>query len=662
MRPHAPAAALVLCALALLPGCAGPGGASGASSAAFDTDDGSEADRLLAVGDFENAARLYRDALQRDPDSPVLREKLRTAERSAAQLRAAQALDAAVKGDADAAHRHLAAAESYAPDAPIVRRTRQQLDDVLKAAFRARELAQQAEPLLEIEPEAAQDLLAEARRLDPKNPRIVQRLREATLRAEAARAAKRAEEAWDRGDRETALRDLEGAQFGGKPVGQAHALRVRIESDLLRETLDAELDVLRAARRTSIEASLSSSAVRTIRDRLVAALTDRSSGLLAQDRPALAALYETECLRLGVAIDTPALDAVTQRAQIHVAVAPFEDGTGGDVDGLRLARDLAARLVADARGGGAAIGVLEPGPDQEKLLAAYPRALRLTGRALDARVAEGPRNTILRRVPVKVDRRLEPNPEALHAEVEHREADAKLTAVRGLVADAQEELDRLESVAFQRGPSGRRISQGQAHYEIAISRAESKLANLRRREKDLADVETAARERLLATPRQIEVPVWGERQVEVLEFKKVASVRVHLRLAAGDETLLEADVTGSAVHDELIAPEIPDADLPADPDQTPDDAAMARDAAAHFATVAAGRIREAAEQAARRFLLDARTAEQAGRKEEAAEGYALYLLSTAEVASPHRADAARALYDLVGVRVPLRTGAEGDPR
>jgi hypothetical protein len=83
---------------------------------------------------------------------------------------------------------------------------------------------------------------------------------------------------------------------------------------------------------------------------------------------------------------------------------------------------------------------------------------------------------------------------------------------------------------------------------------------------------------------------------------------------------------------------------------------MARRAADHFATVAAGRIRESAERAARRFLVDARRAEQSGRKKEAAEAYALYLLSTAEVSSPRRADAARALYELAEVRVPLRTG------
>ena len=46
-----------------------------------------------------------------------------------------------------------------------------------------------------------------------------------------------------------------------------------------------------------------------------------------------------------------------------------------------------------------------------------------------------------------------------------------------------------------------------------------------------------------------------------------------------------------------------------------------------------------------------------GRKDEAAERYALYLLATPEVGSTERAEAARALADLLGVHVALRTGA-----
>ncbi len=402
--------------------------------------------------------------------------------------------------------------------------------------------------------------------------------------------------------------------------------------------------------------------MRTIRDRLVAALTAEAGRLLEANRPAVAALLETECLRLGVAIATPAVDAVTKRAQIHIAIAAFDDATGGDGDGLRLARELAARLRADARGGGAALGVIDPGPGHERLAAAYPRALRLTGTARAARVAEGPRNTIVRHVPVKVDAVMETNPAAVRAEADLRQTETRLEALRELVADAQEELGRLEEIPFVRGPSGRRVRQGQAQFELRLARAESRVANLQRREGALAAEENAARERLLVIPQQRSVPVFGEHPLEVVELRKVAKITVRLRLVAGDKTLLDADVTGTAAHDEVIAPAFPEAGIEEDPDDTPDDAAMARDAAAHFAVVAAGRIRAAAEQAARRFLVDARAAERAGRAAEAAEGYALYLLSTAEVASPRRADAARALFDLGGVRVPLRTGAPKDLR
>ena len=664
MSTPPPRCAALFCAILLLSACAGTEGPSRDEHTTFDLapDSGSDADRLLAVGDFEAAARLYQDALIDDPGSSVLLEKLATARRSAAQLRASQALEAASRGDSVNARRHLAAAEEYAPTAPIVRRTRAQLDDVLRAAFRATELVAQAEDLMDRDPEGSQDLLAEARRLDPKSPRIVRLLQEATLRAEAARASVRAERYWTEGDRERAVRELETAKFEGRTVSHANSVRALMEGDLMRETLDGELDTLRSARAISIDASLSSAAVRTIRDRLVAKLSGDAGRLIEADRPAVAALLETECLRLGVPVATPALDAVTARAQIYVAVAAFEDGTGGDVDGLRLARAVAARLVADARGGGAALGVIEPGPDQERLLAAHPRALRLTGQAIDARVSEGPRNAITRRIDVRVNSRLEPNPEAMRAEAEVNEVDARLSAVRELVADAETELARLEAAPFVRGSGGVRVGQGRVDLELSIRRAEARRDNLQRKASALSNERAAAQERLLAIPQQRDVPIYGEQTIEVLEFRKVAKVTAKLRMVAGDDVLLDSTVTGTAVHDEVVAPAVPGADLAEDPDDTPDDAAMAREAAAHFAVVAAGSIRTAAERAARRFLLDARAAERAGNPAAAAEGYALYLLSTAEVASPHRADAARALYDLAGVRVPLRTGAEGELR
>ena len=81
----------------------------------------------------------------------VLIEKLRTATHSAAQARAAKALEAAARGDSPDARRHLAAAESYAPDSAVVRRARAQLEDTLVAAYRATELVSEAEVLMEHE-------------------------------------------------------------------------------------------------------------------------------------------------------------------------------------------------------------------------------------------------------------------------------------------------------------------------------------------------------------------------------------------------------------------------------------------------------------------------------------------------------------------------------
>ena len=62
--------------------------------------------------------------------------------------------------------------------------------------------------------------------------------------------------------------------------------------------------------------------------------------------------------------------------------------------------------------------------------------------------------------------------------------------------------------------------------------------------------------------------------------------------------------------------------------------------------------------AARRFLRQGREAERQGRRDAAAEAYALYLLATPDTPSPQRADAARAVEELTGVHVVLRTGAE----
>jgi len=620
------------------------------------------ADQMLNSGEYEAAVAFYDQALETAPGSAVVLEKMATAKRMAAQVRAVRAVDAASKGNADEARGHLKKAEIYDASAPVVRRARAQLEDVLRAAAEAKSMKGDAKKVMARDPERARDLLANARQLDPLDREIVLLLREATLRCEAARAAQRAAAAWRAGQRTKAVRELSNAKFAGLPVMAADVIRAEIENDLLEETLpgksaaSTDVESLRKAREISVQIGLDGTAVRAIRKRLTGALQEEAARLMNDGRPAVAALLETECLRLGASISTPALDAIAERAQIRIAVAAFDDGTYGDVDGLRLARALATRLELDARGGGAAFSILPPSPDQERLLAAYPRALTLTGRATSARVAEGPRNTVVRRITLQEGVRIESNPALAVIKAEIRVLAGRRTAIKERADDAREELNRLNDIPFVRRPTGEFIGEGRASYELSLAHAESRVNNLRRREKSLAQQEAAARRRAATLPPRRETAIYGEYPLETLEFRKVAEVTVRLVLKEGDAILLDADVTGSAHHDEIVAPGLPEIDMAEDPDDTPDDAAMARAAADHFAVIAAGRIRHAAERAARRFLLDARQAEKSGRAAEAAEAYALYLLSTAEVSSPRRADAARALFDLAGVRVVVRTG------
>lgn len=648
----------VLCTPGLLSACAGSGAGTTTSETLADLETPiAKADRMLRSGDYESAVAYYDQALEDAPGSMVVEEKLATAKRMAAQSRAVRAIDAASRGKSDEARGHLKKAEIYDINAPVVRRARSQLGDVLRAAGEATGLKEDARAYMEPDPQHARDLLSRARRLDDKDPEIVSMLREATLRTEASRAAGRAAEAWRAGRRSVAVRELSGARFAGEPVVAAEIARTEIEGDLLEETVvGADVETLRDARRISIEIGLSGPVMRTLRQRLVTALQSRSTEFLDDGRPAVAALLETECLRLGTKIPTPALDAIADRAQIRIAVAPFSDATGGDVDGLRLARALSARLETDARGGGAAFAILHPAADQERLLAAYPRALRLTGEARSARVSESPRNTIVRKVPLEEGVRIETNPALAVIIAEIGVLEDRRTAAEEKVADAQTIVDRLNDIPVARRQTGEFIGEGRASYELALARAESRLTNLKRREKSLAQQAAAARRRAASLPQRRETALFGEYPLETLQFKKVAEVTVRVRMVAGDDVLLDADITGSTHHDEVVAPGLPEIGLAEDPDDTPDDAAMARAAADHFATVAAGRIRDSAERAARRFLLDARAAEKSGRAAEAAEAYALYLLSTAEVSSPRRADAARALFDLAKIRVPLRTG------
>jgi predicted pyridoxine 5'-phosphate oxidase superfamily flavin-nucleotide-binding protein len=169
------------------------------------------------------------------------------------------------------------------------------------------------------------------------------------------------------------------------------------------------------------------------------------------------------------------------------------------------------------------------------------------------------------------------------------------------------------------------------------------------------DAEVAARKQAATLNREIEEPVWAEQIVVVTTSSKTVQITAHVELVAGDERLLSQDVTAAAQHRETVSDGYAPGGIAPDPDETPDDATMAALAADRFAAMAAGRVRAAAEGAARKHLAAARSSLTAGRRDEAAESYAMYLLATPDAASPDRAEAARALADLLGVHVALQT-------
>ncbi len=613
-----------------------------------------QGDRLLQAGDFEGAARAYERHLADEPGSPVVEEKLKTAHGRSAHAWAIQALELAAAGEAEAADALLTRAETRAPWAAAVRRARNELGDRVDQSRRSAQLRSEAEALMRSDPEAAMDRLAEARQMNPGDADLVRLLREATLRTDAQLSARRAAAAWDRGDRDVALRELSHASFAGTRVTVAEVLLARIGRDLEAEATSGDLNTRRAARQTGVEAGLPTARRQALRELLGEALAARAGDLLATGRPATAALLEIERRRLGIDGATPALDAVRDRAQLEVAVLPFEDATGGDVDGLRLARAIVNRIVEDAGGGGLAIrAFLATDP---AVVAARPRALRLSGRVTRVRVGEGPRSRSRKMVRVQTGVREEVNPAAAEAAADLDRVEAREAIGARELEDARDELSELESLPHVKGPRGKRIGTARSELEIAIARAQIRVNRAQRRHDDLAGEALRARTRVSTTPTRAEIPIWGERARSIVEFRKAATLTASIQLTDGSDTLLDAPVSGSASHDEVIADALPDAGLPADPDETPDDAEMARRAAEHFAGLAAGQVRTAAIAAARHLLQDARAAERAGRTDDAAEGYAMYLLVTPEVASPQRADAARALRELAGVSVAVRTG------
>ena len=160
-RPLAAAAprwALCATVLALAAGCASSGAGDDPRAGS-----GVDGDARMAAGDFEGAAVEYERQLRRNPESPVLQEKLLNARRRAAQMHAQAALRAADEGDGDRARAELERAEQLGGDVLSVRSTRQELDARLAGSQRAADLRSQAKGLLASDPEQAERLLDEAR-------------------------------------------------------------------------------------------------------------------------------------------------------------------------------------------------------------------------------------------------------------------------------------------------------------------------------------------------------------------------------------------------------------------------------------------------------------------------------------------------------------------
>jgi hypothetical protein len=216
-------------------------------------------------------------------------------------------------------------------------------------------------------------------------------------------------------------------------------------------------------------------------------------------------------------------------------------------------------------------------------------------------------------------------------------------------------LDSLKALGYAKGDGTPR--QGEVEYQTKLAAATVRANRAGEMFQRARDAEIALKQEAGTIPRDIEEPVWAEHVLTITSSTKTAQITAHVELKSGDRSLLSQDVSAAAQHKETVSDGFPPGGIPADPDETPDDAAMAVLAADRFSAIAAGRVRTAAADAARDLLVDARRAESAGKRDAAAEGYAMYLLSTSDAASPERADAARALEELLGVHVALRTGA-----
>lgn len=644
-RPSATAGlalALGLLLSATLPGCAGTGNGDLALR-----DDG---DRLLRAGNYEQAARAYERRLSAEPDSEELRENLRNAHELAARARAGQAVRALDRNEPDAAAAHLAIADSFAGYLGVVKRAHELIDPRIASAEAARKLRSEAQDCFDMAPERARDLLALAREKDPTNASITLLLQQATLRAEAERGTRKAAAAWSAGDREGVVDGLLDARYRGNLVPSARTVRERIERSLRAELHPDEPDRARADWEFAVRIGATSDTLRVVREAATLRLREAAAKLLSEGRPATAAVLEVSAQRMGDDSATPALDAVRSTSTVRLSVLPFEDATGGEIDGRRVSRAIAARIADDVRGGGVAITVTGPGEPP------IEGALRLAGRAVSRRVGRDDVGSTEETVSVRVGTRSEPAPGM-------EELGARLQEAQTAVRDADEELRKarddyrtVDEMPFIEPWRGGRSRIGEVYYARLLAKSEQRVREAEYAAKQARAAELSVRETVRSVVGHVEVPILEERTRTVRQIQCSAEITVELRLTDDEGPLLEQSVTGSTRWRETVAPGFPDGGVPADLDESPDDTTLVTRAEANLAGLVSGMVRSRAEVAARRYLVRAREAEAAGRKNEAAEAYAVYLLCTAEGATPDRAAAAHAFEDLTGHRVPFVTG------
>lgn len=649
--------AIVLVAATLAAGCGGSAAARSDARGAGARRGPTTWDRLDA-GDVSGAVAGARAALAESPDDPALQEEVRAATRLAAQRHAEAAATAARAGDMATAARELAVAEEYDADAAPVRKVRAVLGAKLAAHRETAASKARARELLRTDPQAAVEVLNEARGKAPYDAELVELVTDATRRAEADRAAERAAEAWDAGLRARAVEHLAAADHLGQPVPRARALLSRMETDLLADAAKTDAATLRAAWRVAVDAKLPPSTVDHLRDRLGEALARAAREHEAAGRIATAGLFQLEAQRIGAAGETGALDRARAARVVVLHVPAFDDATGGSVDGLRLARALRDRVKIDALGGSSALIVTdEPAPRG----AAFPR-LVVAGEATSARITSGRIARETQTVRYVAGTRDSRNPAAARLDEELGAARKKLADAGEVATSAETRLRELEALPFGKGPGGRVGTEGDVVYQTRLASARAAVSDARRAVQAAQQDEFGVRQRILATPANVAEAVWAEAPLEVTTLSKSAEIVVRLRVLDGDEELLARNVTGAAVHRETVAPALPAAGVAADPDDTPDDATMAARAADRFAEEASGAVRGAAERGARRLLEEARAAERRSEPQAAAEAYAAFLLSTPETATPERADAARALHEILGSPPVVRTGYRADVR